>query len=169
MGVSKLPKLGLSWLWGPITLCAQLQLRWGLKQSYSPCWDISNDMLHATCMQGNRVDSWLLVVGNQIVKFTPGPSFHHNLCLWFPNGSCEPILNIHVLTGFQWYKKIFNPISFNPCICSLKTPESTKTLTPKVEVPLGVWGFILSHFPSLSGFPISLQPCKPLLWSWAQG
>jgi hypothetical protein len=48
-GVLKFPKLGLLRLWGPITLCANLQLRWGLNQSYIPHWELSNGMLHATC------------------------------------------------------------------------------------------------------------------------
>jgi len=60
MGVLKLPKLGLPQLWGPITLRVDFRLRWSLKQSYSPHWKLSNSMLHATCTQGNRVDSRLL-------------------------------------------------------------------------------------------------------------
>ncbi len=71
-------------------------LRWGLKQSCSPCWDLSNYMLHATCMQGNRGDSWLLVVGSQIANLIPGLSFGHNLCFRCPNGSCKPISNIYI-------------------------------------------------------------------------
>jgi hypothetical protein len=104
VGVLKLPKLRLSRLWGPITLCVDLQLRWGLKQSYSPCWKLFNSMLHVTYMQGNRVDSWLLVVGSQIVSLTPGLSFGHNLCFRCPNGWCEPILNIYVSIDFQCIK-----------------------------------------------------------------
>jgi hypothetical protein len=45
----KFPKLGLLQLWRPINLCANLRLRWGLKQSCRPYWDLSNDMWHATC------------------------------------------------------------------------------------------------------------------------
>ncbi len=62
MGVPKFPKLGLRQLGGPIALCANFQLRWGLKQSYSSHREISNGMSHATWTQGNRVDSRLLVV-----------------------------------------------------------------------------------------------------------
>jgi hypothetical protein len=51
---------------GPITLCEDLRLRWDLKQSCSPCQDYSNNISHATSTQGNRGDSWFLVVGNQI-------------------------------------------------------------------------------------------------------
>jgi hypothetical protein len=57
----KFPELGLPQLWGPITLCENLRLQWGLKQSCSPCWKLSNGMLHTTCTQGNWVNSWLLV------------------------------------------------------------------------------------------------------------
>jgi hypothetical protein len=35
MGIPKFPKLKLSGFWGPITFCANLLLRWGLKQSCS--------------------------------------------------------------------------------------------------------------------------------------
>jgi hypothetical protein len=92
--LSKFPKLGLPWLWGPITLCADLQLRWGLKQSYGPCQGLSNSMWHVTCTQGSQGDSWLLMVRSQIVNLTPNPSFGHNLCFNYSNGACEPILDI---------------------------------------------------------------------------
>jgi hypothetical protein len=94
MGVPKSPKLGLSQLWSPITLWADLGSRCGLKQSCSPCWEISNGMLHVVYRQVNRVDSWLFIVGNQIGILTPSPSFGHNLCFKCPNGRCKPILNI---------------------------------------------------------------------------
>jgi hypothetical protein len=94
MGIPKFPKLGLLWLWGPIILCADLWLRWGLEQSCSPHRELSNSMSHATCTQGNQINSWLLVVGSQIINLTPSLSFGHNLCFKCPNGSCEPILDI---------------------------------------------------------------------------
>jgi hypothetical protein len=40
-------------------------------------------------------------------------------------------------------------MGFDPCNFSLKIWKSIGTLTPKVEAPLGVWGFIPSHFPTL--------------------
>jgi hypothetical protein len=43
------PKLGLLWLWRPITLCVDLRLKWGLKKNYSPCQEIFNNISHATC------------------------------------------------------------------------------------------------------------------------
>ncbi len=104
VGVLKLPKLGLLWLWGFITLRADLRLRWVLRQSCSPHWKISNNMSHATCTRNNRGDSWLLVVESQIVKLTLDPSFGHKLCFRCPNGSCKTILDIYVTRDFQGYK-----------------------------------------------------------------
>jgi hypothetical protein len=164
MGVPKFPKLRLSLrlsqLWSPITLCADLWLRWSLKQSCIPCQDLFNDMSFGTCTQQNRVNSRLLVVKSQSANLTIDPFFGHNLCCKCPNGSCELILDIYVLIIFQWYKKILNPLGFDPCTHSLNIRESTKTPTPKVEAPLGVWRFIPSHFLSLPGFlswPVILQ------------
>ncbi len=94
-------------------------------------------MLHVTWMQGNWGDSWLLVVGSQIVNLILDPSFSHNLCLKCPNGSCEPILNIYVPRAFWWYKKIFNPMGFDPCDYSLNIWKSIMTPTPKVGSSLG--------------------------------
>jgi hypothetical protein len=111
-------------------------LRWRLKQSCSPCQKKIDDMLHATYMQGNPSDSRLLVVGNQIVNLTIGPSFSHNLCFKCPNGSCEPILDIYVPRAFQWYNELFNPMVFNLFNCSLKIWESIKTPTPKMGAQL---------------------------------
>jgi len=152
MGVLKFPKLGLLQLWGPINLCADLRLRWGLKNSWSPCRELSNNMSHTTYTQGNQVNFWLLVVGSQTANLTPSPSFGHNLCFRCLNGSCEPILNIYISINFEWYKKIFNPLSFDPCNYFLNIWEFTRTTTPKVETPLEMWGFIPSHFFSLLGF-----------------
>jgi hypothetical protein len=108
-------------------------------------------MSHATYMQGNRVYSWLLVVGSQIANLTSGPSFGHN---------------------FQWYKELLNPFSIDPCNRPLKIRESTGIPSPKVEIALGVWGFIPSHFPTLPRacgvtprLPLGSQPCKPLCLS----
>ncbi len=89
MWVSKFPKLGLPQLWRPIILCAYLQLRWGLKQSCSPHQELSNGLWYATCTQGNQGDSWLLMVRVRIVNLIPNPSFGHNLCFRYPNGSCK--------------------------------------------------------------------------------
>jgi hypothetical protein len=154
MGVLKFPKLGLPQLWGPITLCADLLLIWSLKQGYSPHRKLSNGMLHTTCKQGNRGDSWLLMVKSQITNLTLGPSFGHNLCFKCPNGSWEPIFDIYVLRSFQWYKELFNLMGFDPCNCSLKIWESIGTLIHfgihlGVGTHLGMWRFIRSHSPTL--------------------
>jgi hypothetical protein len=138
MGVLKLPRLGLSRLWGTITLRADLWLKWGLKQSCSPCWELFNNMLPAICTHGNWVDSQLLVVESQIANLTLDPSFSHNLCFRCPNGQCEPILDIYVPRAFQWYKYFLKPLSFDAFNRPLKIWESTGTPTPKVELPWGV-------------------------------
>jgi hypothetical protein len=144
------PKFGLSRLWGPITFCADVQLRWGLKQSCSPCQKFSNGMLHATYTQGNWGDFLLLVVGSQIGNLTLGPFFDHNLCFRCPNGWCEPILDIYVSIFFQWYEKILEPLGFGPCNHSLNIHESIRTPTPNMGIHLGVWGFFPSHSFALS-------------------
>jgi hypothetical protein len=166
-------KLGLPWLWGPITLRANLQLRRGLKQNCSARQELFNSMLHAIYTRGNWGDSWILVVGNQIANLTPNLSFGHNLCLRCLNESWEPILNIYVSRAFQWYKELLNPMGFDPYDCSLKIQESIMTPTPKVGTNLGMWGFIPSHSltltrtwdvtPGLPSWP------APLPWSRAQG
>jgi len=58
-------------------------------------------MFHTTYMQGNRINSRFLVVGNQIGNLIPDLFFGHNLCFRCPNGSCEPILNIYVSILFS--------------------------------------------------------------------
>jgi hypothetical protein len=149
VGVLKFPQLGLSWLWRSIALREDLRMKWGLKQSCSPHQELSNGMLQATYTQGNQGDSQLLMVGNQTINLTFGPSFGHNLCFKCLNGSCEPILDIYILKDFQWYKELFNLMGFDPWNCSLKVRDSIWTPTPKVGTHLGVWGFIPSHSPTL--------------------
>jgi hypothetical protein len=75
----KFSNLGLPQLWAPITLCADLRLRWGRKQSYSPRQELSNNMCHTTITQINQGNSRLLVVINQIDDLIPSRSFGHNL------------------------------------------------------------------------------------------
>jgi hypothetical protein len=90
----EIPTIGIPTTLGAHNLCANLRLRWGLKQSCSPHRKLSNGMLHTTCTQGNQSDSRLVVIDNQIANWTPCPSFAHNLCFKCPNGSFEPILDI---------------------------------------------------------------------------
>jgi hypothetical protein len=174
VGVSKFLNLGLSQLWGPKTLCADLRLKWGLKQNCSFSWELSNSMFHVTCTYKNQGDSRLLVVESQIVNVTPNLSFGHNLCFRCPNGSCEPILDIYVPRDFQWYKERLNSMNFNPCNHPLKVWKSIGTPTPKMGVHLEVWGFIPSHSFAFPGawnvtprLTLGMHPRKPLLWSRA--
>jgi hypothetical protein len=122
--VPKFPQLGPLQFWRRITSRVDLRLQWGLNQSCSPCWQIFNGMSHAACMQGNWVDSWLLVVGSQIGNLTPDLSFDHNLCFKCPNGKWKPILDIYASIAFQWYKELFEEMGFDPCNCVLKIWES---------------------------------------------
>jgi hypothetical protein len=141
--------MGVLRLWALITLCANLRLWWGLNQSCSPFQELFNDMSHATYTQGNLVDSRLLVVGSQTVNLIPDLSFGHNLCFRCSNESCDPILDICVSIVFQWYKELFKAMDFDIFNCSLKIWKSTRTPTPKVRIPLGVWRSIPSHFLAL--------------------
>jgi hypothetical protein len=120
LGVLKFSKLRLLKFWTPVTSCADLWLRWGLKKNYSLHQELFNDMWQATCTQKIQSDSWLLVVKNQIGTLIPSPSIGHNVCYKYSNGSWEPILDIYVSRAFQWYKEFFNTISFDPWNPSLK-------------------------------------------------
>jgi hypothetical protein len=151
-----------------------LWLRRGPKKICNLHWEFSKDMWHTTCTYVIQGDSWLLVVKSQIDTFTPDPSFNHNVCFKYSNGSYKPILNIYVLKSFQWYKWIFNPMSFDPSNHYLKFQDSTRTPTPKVGVHLGVCALILSHFLAFLGVWMWLPGCTlgshlfvPLPWSWA--
>ncbi len=91
------------------------------------------------------------MVGSQIGNLIIGPFFGHNLCFKYPNGSCEPNLDISVSKSFQWYNELFNPMSIDPCNCRLKIQKSIRTPTPKVGIHLGVWRFIPSYSLTLLG------------------
>jgi hypothetical protein len=114
LGVPKFPKLGLLQLWKPIFLCADLWLKWSLKQSCSFHRDLFNNMWHTTCTQVNQGNSQLLMVGSQIDNLIPDFSFNHNLYFKYSNGSCEPISDIFVPRYFQWYKEFFNLMDIWP-------------------------------------------------------
>jgi hypothetical protein len=83
---------------GPITLCADLRLRWGLKQNCSPYQELSNDMWNATYKEKGRFSTFSGREPN--CQLTLNPFFGHSLCLECLNGSCEPILNIYVPRTF---------------------------------------------------------------------
>ncbi len=176
MGVPKLPKSGLLQLWSPIIWCADFRLRWGLKQSCIPHWELSNGMFHVTYTQGNRIDSWLLVVGSQTANLIPNLSFGHNLCFRCPNGWCKSILDTYVSIDFQWYKEPLEPLRFDPCNHSLNIWESTGTPTPTWEF---IWECKVS-FPHtllhsrgmrmrLPDLVLARTLASPLPWSRAQG
>ncbi len=131
-GVPKLSSFGLPGLCKVITLCSDLRLGWGLKQTCSSPREFSNGVLPFTYTHRGQVDSWLLVVGSQIVNLTPDPSFCHNLCCRCPNGSCEPTFNIYTLIAFQWYKEHPNARCFDLCNRILKFWESQRT--PKSQL-----------------------------------
>jgi hypothetical protein len=114
-GVLKLSRFGLLQLCRTITFCSDLWLGRGLKQNCSSCQEISNSVSHSTSKHRGRVDSRLLVVGNQIVSLTPDLSFCHNLCYKCPNGSIELIFYIYTSIAFQWYNECFNARCFGPC------------------------------------------------------
>ncbi len=90
MGVSKLPRMELPRLCETITSCADLRSGQGLKRSCSPRQKLSNGVLHATCTQGNWVDSRLSMVESQIASLTLDLSFDHNLCFRFQMGRTSP-------------------------------------------------------------------------------
>jgi hypothetical protein len=125
-------------------------------------------MSHAACTLGNRVNSRLLMVKSQIGNLIPGLSFDHNLCFRCPNGQCKPISDIYISIAFQWYKKLFKMMGFDPYNHALKIWESIWDSNSQHGVHLGVWGFIPSHSLALSGtcdvtlespsWPTTLQP-----------
>ncbi len=119
VGSPKIPKIGIpAILKGQNFLCKP-PIKVRSKKHYSLCWELSNNMCHATYTHIYRSDSWFLVVRNQIGALTPNLSFGHNLCIKYSNGSCELILNIYVSIAFQWYKGLFNPMNFdlwNTCL-----------------------------------------------------
>ncbi len=120
-------RFGLLGLCKVITLCSDLRLGWGLKQTCSFPWELSNGVLHSTYTHKGWVDSWLLVVGRQTSSLTFGPSFCHNLCCRCPNGPCKPIFDIYTLIVFQWYKEHPNARCFDPYNWTLKFREFQKT------------------------------------------
>jgi len=153
--------------WKAITSYVNLRLKWSLKQSCSSHWEISNNMWHAIYMHVFQDDSRLLMGESQIDTLTPDPSFGHNLCFKYSNGSCKPILHIYILRAFKWYKKLFNPMNFGPWYIYLKIWDSQS------ESSLGnVWVHSFT-FPRmqmwLPGNTLSPHRFMLLLWLWALG
>jgi hypothetical protein len=71
LGFSKFSKLGLLIFWKAITSCANLWLRWGLKQKCNPCQELFSNMWHTTYTYIFQGDSRLLVGGNKIGTMIP--------------------------------------------------------------------------------------------------
>jgi hypothetical protein len=100
------------------------------------------------------------VVESQIGYLTSNLLFGHNLCFKYSNGTCKPILDIHVSKKFEWYKELFIPINSDPCNFSLKIWESNS----QSENPVGnVWvhSFTPSYTPRnmKCDFSTSLLAC----------
>jgi len=118
---------GLPGLWELITPDSNLWLGQSLKQTCSSPQELSNGVSHSICTHQGQVHSWLLVVGSQIASLTPGPSFDHNLCSTYPNGSCEAILDIYTSRPFQRYKKQLKVRCFDLYNRALKLRKSRRT------------------------------------------
>jgi len=126
-GVSKLSRFGLLGFCEFITICSDLWLGCGLKQTSNSPWELSNNVLHSTCTHQGRVDSQLLVVGSQIVNLTLDLSSCHNLCFKCPNDSCKAIFDIYTSIAFQWHEERLKARCFDPCNWALKFWESWRT------------------------------------------
>jgi hypothetical protein len=173
--VPKSRQRGLSQLWSPITLWADLGSKCGQKQSCSPRRELFNGMWHVVCSQVNRVDSRLLVVGSQTANLTPGLSFAHNLCFRCSNEPCETILGIYASIALQWYKELFKARSFDPCNRALKIWESFRDSNSQHGSSLGsvrahsLTLFALSGVCDVtSGFLLARTLATPLPWWRAQ-
>ncbi len=152
-GIPKLSRFGLSQLCETITLCLNLWLGRGLKQSCSSCWELPNGVLHSICTHQGRVNSRLLVVEIQTANLTLSLSFCHNLCWRSPNGSCKAIFDIYTLIAFQWYKKRFNTRCFDPYNRTLKFQKSQRTLkSPFRECEFHILTFSQSRVATIVDF-----------------
>jgi len=110
-----------------ITPRPKLESGWGLNQSCSSLWELSNTVLHSLRRRRKEVDSWLLVVGSQIDNLTSSPSFAHNLGCKCPNDPCKAILGIYTSKPFHWYKERTNARRFDPSNRLLNFWESGRT------------------------------------------
>jgi hypothetical protein len=129
--------VGVLGLWDVISPRPNLGSGQGLNQSCSPQRELSNAMSHFWSARRERVDSRLLVVGNQTASLTPGPSFAHNLGCKCPNGQCEAIFDIYVWRPFQWHQERLNAKCFGPCYRALNIRESRRTPIPQLFQVLG--------------------------------
>jgi hypothetical protein len=83
------------------------------------------------------------VVGSQIGTLTLDPSFGHNLCFKYSNGTCEPISDIYVSRSFNGINTFIIQWGLTPWNYFLKIQKS-------IGNPFGnVWvhSFTLSYIP----------------------
>jgi len=73
------------------------------------------------------------MIENQTANLTPGPSFNHNLCCRYSNGSCEAIWDIYTSRPFQRYKERPNARCFDPYNHALNFWESRRIPSPIFE------------------------------------
>ncbi len=88
------------------------------------------------------------MVKSQIGSLTPDPSFGHNLCFKYPNGSCKPILDIYISRALSWCKELFNPMSFDALKLLFEYSGICRNSNSQNESSLGsVWAhsFTLSY------------------------
>jgi hypothetical protein len=128
-GVLRLSQVGVLGLWELIFPDYDIRLERGLNQSYSSPWELSNAMSHSFCRRRDHIESWLLVVGSQIVNLTPCPSFAHNLGCRCSNGSCKAILDIYTSRPFPWHQEHSNARRFDSCNRALNFWVSHRTPT----------------------------------------
>jgi hypothetical protein len=98
-----------------------------LKQTCSSCRELFNGVLHSTCTHQGRVNSQLLMVGNQIASLTPDFPICYNLCCKCQNDLSEPIFDVYIVIAFQRYKEGPKARCFDPCNRTLKFRESQRT------------------------------------------
>ncbi len=77
-------------------------------------------------------------------------------------GHVNPFYTFYVPRSFQWYKELFNPMSFDPCNFFQKIHEFIGILTFKMGAHLEMCEFILSHLRTLPG----AWNVTPELHSW---
>jgi hypothetical protein len=129
-------------------------------------------MLYTTYTHLIQGNSKLLEVRNQIDTLTLVPSFGHNLCYKYSNGSCEPILDIYFSRTFQWYKEFFNPMSCDPSKLFFENLGIHRDSNSQNGRSLGsAW----AHSLTFSGTWVWFLSCtlgphlfKPLPWSWTK-
>jgi hypothetical protein len=129
----KIVPVGPPKLWMAITPDCRVRSQQSLNQSCSPCWDLSNAMLHTQIGCQEKVDSWLLMVENQTANLTPDPSFAHNLGCRCSNDQCEVIFDIYVSRPFQCHQEHPNARYFG--LSNSKhsgVPEDSKSPTLQV-------------------------------------